>query len=427
MSNITIDNISGSKIITHRTPIIVLRDVPLSYLIPIKTKKSIVYEVNTRRLIRDLERRLKFIYQFIPVGQINGSNKKTYTVLMANRDIFQTANNYEMIIDNIWIGKTNNGNGQISTTLGVIYKEKESKELNQYPVFPQSFMFRIKQSNQNKSSVSLEDDMYGSVDGMTNDESDIEIYQDLYTNSTRGSWGLIKNKFDVDGKHLKMVDPSGNMRELYIPRYVRPNDVISGYDGNSDDYDKKVFFNAQGEITSDSNCVPPSENMNKMYIDECNGTKTKIAGSANPYNIIAHDSSDIMFRFTDADNQKSNVKNKNKYQDKKILKHGGKLVLREKDEPWFTDREIVGDVANHIDAHKITGLSDSSFDDADSMKYISTCKTQNPKAGYSRYQKMKNCKETFVGSEEEVVNNTNNIILYGLCLLLIILLIYKKM
>ena len=42
---------------------------------------------------------------------------------------------------------------------------------------------------------------------------------------------------------------------------------------------------------------------------------------------------------------------------KKILRKRKKLVLKEKENPWYLDCDIVGDAINTESPHKVTGLS----------------------------------------------------------------------
>ena len=145
------------------------------------------------------------------------------------------------------------------------------------------------------------------------------------------------------------------------------------------------------------------------------------------------------------------------------------IILREKDEPWFTDPEIVGDIAIYDNPHTVTGhhntleMTDSEIYDAieelrpkgslgalrgDSetlvligtfdgdtdevnMPFSSDCLV-DPVVGYSRYDKLKKCLNeegrNGMGRLLEPMDaepNYNNFIMGVICIIILILLVYK--
>jgi hypothetical protein len=156
-----------------------------------------------------------------------------------------------------------------------------------------------------------------------------------------------------------------------------------------------------------------------------------------------------------------------------------RIVLREKDEPWFTDPFVVGDVAEYDDPHTVTGhnetleMTDSELyetierlkpkgsigtmtGDADTIVLIGTFdggtdeinmpynqdivdQTCDPSTiiGYSAYDKLQKClgnraglkksdsMENFDGQSNEHDQNYNNYIMMAICIIIIVLMMYR--
>lgn len=409
---ITIENIFGSSNVDINTPIIILRNVSTEYLIRVNEIKldSIVYNVNTDRLHKYLEKTVQFIHRFAPVGQIvaplNSDKKYPYTVMLANTRFIHVANTFEPIKKNIWVGVVRKNN-KISRTLGTIASIGVP---DPYPVFPEAFL-------------------------KLND-GDEYVGDDTYSDKSYGRWELDLYKFNVDKSHFKMIDSTGNISDMYIPKAVVPSDVIDVGYGN-DKYKRKVYFTTQGVIVSDSNCVPPNDNMNKMTINECNATSSHVVGVSDE--IEANDVLD----YNDSADFKvvRKVPYKPDVRMDRLFSKGKQLVLREKDEPWFTDSDVVGSMASITDAYKITGI-DLSRDPRTSLHilngtidgdenetnkpFISDCKGLTK--GHSRYEQAKNCFEAFDSEnsdDSEYINRVNNIVLYVMCLLILLIISYR--
>lgn len=484
---IIIEDIFGSNDITINTPIIFLHNVSKEYLIPTDTySKNNIYNVNIDKLYNKLEYKIEFLDRYSPVGQIKATwtaDKQLYTIPMANTRIFQVTNSYKNIGNNNWIGIIKKGN-QVSRTLGTIYSETTPNIA--YPIFPTSYLTK------------LDTDNY-----MTNAE--FVNYSDIFSDERYGKWILNTYKFNVDKSHIKMIDTMGDISNMYIPKSVKrdvtPKDVLDiGY--GDDKYDRKIFFSAQGDIENNANCNPPLDNSGRMSINECNGQ------SFNMNYITAHDDDQLSSSLDNANydkfydshqqtrsknnlNKKTNRKSRsqkieritgqkpshiNQYEksnkimdcsdnsnDSLELEEGHNLVLREKDEPWFENTDIVGHLANvekpymvYKDGHNdnkinrlimpLDGTPDRMIDNENQKDYISNCIGSDPAPGYSRYEKDKNCKnnngeysnsksndsslieqfDPFKYSPDKSTEYVNNTILYALCIILIMLIIYKK-
>ncbi|VBB18413.1 hypothetical protein YASMINEVIRUS_876 [Yasminevirus sp. GU-2018] len=453
---ISVEDIFGSSNININTPVIILRNVSREYLIPIT---NVVAELNTERLHRDLGHRIQFIDRFVPIGQISTINplaykkssapkKREYVVPMANIRIVHTTNTFEEVRDDVWIGVVRK-NDKESRTLGTIASRGSPK--TEYPVFPSTFL---------KRDTSQPEDA----------DVESEMYRDVYSDDVYGRWTLNLYKFNVDKTHLKMIDSTGGISSMYIPKPVVPSDVVDvGY--GDDNYKRKVYFTAQGAIVSDSNCVPPRDNMNKMTLNECNATASRVNGvpySVNLEGIYANDDDQLALNLNESAEFMTNEpkrrrsrgsQNQQVSQDVKMssapytsalsktFKRGRKLVLREKDEPWFTDSDVVGSVASVTDPHKVTGIVDGTpigtiigildgDEDETEAPYSSPCVGNEPSTGYSRLQKAEKCSgkrtknrnENFEGesdSDASYMEHVNNVIMYVMCVIILLLLVYK--
>lgn len=422
---IEINDILGSNKITINTPIIILKNIPKRYLVPYDRKSPIldyrihgdIYYVDTVKLQDDLTHRIQFIERFIPVGQVDlHEGAKTYNMIMANTQIIPVTNNYEEIKKNVWVG-TIRKNDKISTSLSTIYSESKPKLM--IPVFPKSY---IKKSDMNQ-------------DEMRNSKSkEYYAYSDIYSDNSYGRWIINKYKFNVDKSHLKMIDTTGEISDMFIPLAtlppVTPDNILDDNQNDSDKkFSRKVYFTTQGDISSDPNCIPPRDNMSGMTINQCNGI----------------DEDDLLLaNFTTSDTTMDRlVSNQTIYESKKqknnLLSDAEKsLILKEKDEPWFTKTSIVGDAASNPRPHKITGQCMATdrtvFEDSvygnikeTQQSFDSDCAVNQPIIGYSRSQLDRKCRgiENF-DSEEYDMEYFNNSVMYIICIVIIMLLIYRK-
>ena len=110
--------------------------------------------------------------------------------------------------------------------------------------------------------------------------------------------------------------------------------------------------------------------------------------------------------------------------------------MREKNDPWFTEFDIVGSVANITDPHKVTGI-----DDGAPIKIRTTCNMNNNEfyvypcvkmrgeidqlIEHPQSQKNKNQYNENFETESSYMNYVNNIIMYIICIIVILLLGFK--
>lgn len=363
-NNIIITDIFGSKQISNDTPILIIRNLPLSYLTPHDedtteyARSEGIYNINIDKLHNSLEKKVQYINIFIPIGQVKINEKYGDTIfdtLLANTKLIMTTTNYIKLCKNEWIGIINKKDGSSLKSLSTIHSQ--NKPEYQIPVFP-------------KSAIKI-------VDYMN------KPYYDLYINAKCMKNGYrILNQYYFSGVQHKMIDTSGEIRSMYIPE-------------SSGETNRKVYYTTQGSVNSDTNCV---SNDNDISINECNGTVNN----------------DVIFGLK---NKKSDWFNKKKT-----------LVLKQRDEPWFLDANIVGDVLHTTDPHKVTGAVkvigtiDDNTDEIN-MPFTSDCEDGELNKGYSRLDKYKKC----VKSTEHYENmEGDNTILYSILSILILIFIIKR-
>jgi len=362
---IYINDILGSNNININTPIIILSNVPKKYLIPIDNS-SPIYNIDIDSLQNDLDNRYQIIDRFVPIGQIyiSDKNKKLFTILLANTQIIPLTQNFEEVDNNIWVG-TLRRNNKINRSLGTI--ASYTKPMISIPVFPTSFLKKIDQ------------------DDLTQPE--FNIYRDIYSDETYGRWIINTYKFninyDTNKTHLKMIDSSGEISNMIIP--------LSNTDTKYNQKNQKIYFTAQGIIPESISIMPNDDD--SMLIQ----------------NILP------------------NVQNSNDIfspKKSKLMKTDNNLILREKDEPWFTDSSIVGSVASNPHAHKITGYDQFDENNAPTQ---SDCISSTPVIGYSRFDIENKCRDTNIEKFDTNIDMDyiNNSIMYVMCFLIILLLLYR--
>lgn len=403
-TQIKLYDIFGSTMITLKTPIVILRNVSPEYLsIPeFKNDDGIIlddvgiYNINIDKLHNDIGHYYTFIDRFTPVGQVYSDgevSERLFTIILANTYIFNLATQYKEISRNIWVGYYSKSDVN-SRTISCIYSIGSPQ--TKYPVFPSSYLKK--------------------VDTDADDEDTYKIYSDLFVTKQSGKWVFDTLKFNMDKTRLVMIDSAGSISNMYIPKPVTPKDVIDiGY--GDDSYDRKVYFTTQGSIVGDSNCVPPLNNMNKMNINECNGMGSHNIGTKNnvdtEYSINAHDDDQLSLGMNDI--AITDISSNTRTKKGKTFSKGKNLVLREKDEPWFKNREIVGDAANTAHPYRVfpsldslddtNGKNDNQYDNQNNALNSGGCNTQY---GYSRYEQAANCHALNNINNINNVNNTNN-------------------
>jgi hypothetical protein len=182
MDNIILTDIDGLYNIDIRTPIIIVHNISIEYLIHVYNN---VYNVNTRKVYNLIKHQLCFFNKFIPIGQIKKNTTSLYNIVYANINIFQYASIYKEIKQNIWIGIKTHYNityQTIGTIMSITYPKQK------YPVFPINLLV--------KRNFKLNN-----------------IYKDIYSDMSYGTWKLD----NINTTKFKMIDSSGNYNTMNVP------------------------------------------------------------------------------------------------------------------------------------------------------------------------------------------------------------------
>lgn len=370
-------DIMGSKKIHIDTPIIYINKISTKYLL--NTEFPNVYWIDINKLYNDFEKKINIINEFIPIGQIyiDITKNKFFSTLMANNNIIPTSKSFEQIHNNIWFAYIKK-NDTIVRSLGTIISK--TTPCISIPVFPNVFL----QKN------IIDDEIH-------------YMYKHLYSHKKYGKWMLNKFSFNMDKSNINIIDSTGEINNMFIP--ISSNDTQTDLDNN---FNRKVYFTTQGSIIIDPNCIShnPHKTMSGLNINECN-LKANDDGSLD-------------------NNVSTGFSNKKKT-----------IILKEKNDPWFLDHNIMGDVLHTHNPHKVTGLINYDHVDEINMPTDSGCVTDKHIIGYSMDDKKNKCFgiEQFSSSHGtanstetnfDIINNYNNYIVCIMCILIVILLLYRK-
>lgn len=395
-NEIKLVNVMGSEYIDIETPIIVANIGP-EFLISVD-KKNNIYRINMKRIYDVIQERVEFIYQFTPVSHIKLRNysPKQINVLLANKRLIPHTTSFQRV------GKTNDWYGiikkrnTIAKSLGTF--RSLTKPSHEVPVFLSKY---IKEYN-----------------------SDTDVDFHIHTNKKYGNWTINKYAFELDTSKINMIGPTGTISKMFIP--VTPHDLqLDTVTGKEGKFNRKTYFTAQGNIVSSTNCVAPTENMNKMTLNECNSVEVAANDDGSlSLNETISGYSDIGFN----DNHNKNKNHKN----------NDSLVLKEKDEPWYLNHNIIGNGVEIANPHKVTGTVNSLrrglgtvYGDSNEINspFITDCKLDNV-TGHSRLHKHNRCLgiEGFDGDNEDIDDNVNynNYIVLSLCIIILFIIYFRK-
>jgi len=381
-----ITDLSGSRNISENTGIISM-NIPPNYLIQIING---IYAIDIAKIQQELKTTVSFIYNFIPVGYVEippEYGNKRIKILLANTMIIPTTKTYEQVSQNLWAGVIKKG-GHTNKSLGLILSSTQPTQL--IPVFPRKFMIRV--SKENSSHM-------------------------IFSNESYGYWNINSHLFNSKRtsitKRLNSSDKESNTTSFL-------KDV---FDKKPKAYDQKVYFTTQGEITSDMNCVNPKENMGLMTLQECNGHFDGMDMN-NGDNMMYVLDNDLTSSLEHSGDKKKNTKKRT-------------LVLKENDNPWFLNEQIVGELAKMKNAHMATGPHSSKY--GPFLFYGDHDETQHPfndptncsnTIAHSRADHNRKCQERDSDDDLEHFssssNRSNDMIIWFICMTLIILLIYRS-
>ena len=316
-------DLTGSDKPSSDSPLIYCTGIPHLYLIPCDTTDQSPYNVDIVKLHGLLEKVAQYIYNFLPIGQIQPQSPYTFDLILANTQINPIATQFEQVVPNHWVGMVHR-QSMVSRTVGTIYSHTMPRV--QVPVFPENFLKRSNQTN------AIQD----------NHRNTATIYRDLATHPKYGKWHIDTYAFNMNKKNVQIIDSTGNLGNMALP--VMPNDLIESSDmRDTFKTNRKVYYAAQGGILTDSNCQDHIDDLADQSINQCNAT-VRIA-------------------------KRTSSKPRSSKQSDDWFDRRQTIVLRENQEPWFTNSLIVGNASNLADPHKITGavhLIDTDLTDPDS-------------------------------------------------------------
>jgi hypothetical protein len=354
-----------------------------------------IYDLDIEKLQNDMINDYEFIGEFISLGQYKLKNKNNNVVILANTRIIPITNTFEKIKDNVWYGVMKKNN-KINKSISVIYSYGYP---NIYiPVFSSTFLRRIEDIDgvvmmDDINSIENDEDISKNIGNMSVESTDDDDYKTLFTIKEYGKHALNKYRFNT----------------------------------TSINANRKVYINAQGNIISDVNCITPFENVNKRSLNECNAFQSY---------------DDLELNEQVDDDMNSFGKNRKKT---KWFKKGETIVLKENDEPWFLNSNIVGDAHHMEEPHKITGRNDMNMlefnelldnDQQINMPYKSSCNDNETSIGYSRLDKLNKCKknkniEHYDDDQQEQIQylydfNTIVVIVLSFVFILLLIIAFKK-
>lgn len=469
--------------ISINTPILNI-NIGYALLKPINkngNSKDYIFKVHIKK-VRDILRRdhghmfeePNHVNDYVPVGQVDirykgdrsSSADPNISIILANTRVVPLSKQYRKIRNNVWVAEATIS-GTRMRSIGTIYSKTIPTDT--IPVFPVSYFKKV---------------------------SDNEPNYDVYSDRAYGRFTLNDNALNIDKKNLRMINSTGDISLIPSNTFVpqTPGELYgSDMSGMDERFNRKVYFTTQGSIANDPNCVKPRDNMMKNNQMECNGIATTI----NSIEPMANDNDDLRmnervdgsnsieeFNSSSDDSQSSDntqyselqyseLQYSNNTVREVLTSRERQLILREKDEPWFTDPEIVGDIAVYDDPYTITGhnntfeASDEElYDIIDELKpkgslgvlqgdsdtlvligtidgdteeinapFSSDCK-MDPVIGYSRYDKLQKClgnsdrnglgkiMENFDSNGIEEYNS-NNTIMWVMCFIILTLMVYR--
>lgn len=392
------------------------------------------------------------------IADINGSDQPYLPIILANTRVVPVTKEFRQIRPNIWVGEASINTNTKMASLGTLYSTTYPDV--DVPVFSISYLTRV---------------------------PDSELNYSVYSDKLYGSFVLNDTALNIDKLNMRMINSTGDIVMSDMPNMPNRSDppMTPGrlFDDSSTSirsYNRKVYFTAQGSIAADDDCVKPISNMMKNHLMECNAVGTGMPSAVND----SHDTNASVSNTADDNRTEHMTDTKDDRAFGRVMGEKEKrIVLREKDEPWFTDPFVVGDVAEYDDPHTVTGhnetleMTDSELyetierlkpkgsigtmtGDADTIVLIGTFdggtdeinmpynqdivdRDCDPSTiiGYSRYDKLRKCLGNRAGlkrsassdspksmenfDQSNADNDYNNYIMMAICIIIIVLMMYR--
>lgn len=412
-SELIITDILGSEIINNNTPLIIISASSVSleqYLNLVTTiDSSKIYKLNHELLVKNistLSDKLPSsfnITNFIPVGDICSSTR-IKSIVLANKYILPTTNKFRKVGNlaglTFWVGYLKRKDKE-SRTLGVCTTTNNNPPDHRVPVLPRSYLIKM-------------DFPTGKVAG--NELNILNIKSD-------GLWMILRHKFTRGNNNFKLIGLNG--------KYLSSdNNKLQLKEGNTTN--QNVSYNVQGELVMGNMCITTNDNK-EVYLEKCS---KKSGQKWSPYNGNYISMMDNKFNTCLSVGNRNNIvasecdpRKESEWTQQDIdgadianytwpTAKGKTVVLVEKDDPWFLNKDIVGNVTHVPHKFSVSAPYDTSQAHTSESKYNKT--PTDFIRGYSYAEQAKNI-EGFGDTENN--NDTFSIIL--LIIIILILFIVK--
>lgn len=326
LTRLNVTNILGGRDIDNDTPfIIVSSDNIEKFLSPIKfCNPHTIYRIKYREFVKYVQRKGVHsidMRNFMPIGDLC-SDKRINSLLLANRHIVPTTNNYRNIGKMnglyMWVGFIRR-QGAESRSIGVVTTKTKYSPKYFIPVLPRMYLIKMD---------------FGSGFIRGNDFDILSVKSD-------GLWIMTRNRFRAGSLYYGDLNPSSSSRES--KKKIGKN------------YDKdftKLMYNEHGQLLLNDKCITVDkygklklrscgENKSQQwlrsgndYVSMYNNQFNKCIGTSSSGGLILknyHPKTD----WDGFDRQSEGV-----VEDWESVK-GKTMVLRDRNNPWFLDKKIL--------------------------------------------------------------------------------------
>ena len=407
-----ITNILGSRIIDNDTPFIIIYCDDMSkFLDKLKfVNPYTIYRTNITRLTDYIkQRKIEFdISIFSPIGDIC-SDRKITKILLANKHIVPCSSAYKYIgklgTSVLWIAEMKRKTIQ-SRSIGIILTNNMTPPSFETPVVPKSYLINMD---------------FGQSLLKGNDFNILNVRSD-------GLWILIRDKFNTiqkwDTRDFKYISRKGN----YLSVADDDSENIKLLPENS--RNQKITITDDNQLMINNKCLEVTGS-GKVVLKKCNSSNSqKWVSNGNNFISIANnvenkcigydENGDIILQqcenvsWTKQNDDSNNVTDNNWASIK-----GKTLVLKNRDNPWFTNEKIVKNI-EYFQPPMPKPIG--SYDD-----YTPSVVKCGPKENRISYDDINiHCKEPFQQKKKKKKKNTSsNFIILLLVIILLIVIIIK--
>jgi hypothetical protein len=333
LTELEITDILGSNNINNNTPFLIVSYKHIQkFLVKIWSHNNYnIFSINYKKLvkyIKKIDNRYIDIDNFIPVGNLC-SNIPITSIILANKYTVSTSQKYKKVgrINNLvlWTAHMKRKDTKLRS-IGVVVTNGKNPPNFKTPVLPRSYLIKMEFPP---------NDVVGNEFNILNYKKD-------------GLWIISRSKFSKLTDSFKLL----SLDNKYLSSY---NNTLQVRD--SDSTNQNISYNAQGELVMDDMCIEAGDNVklskcnkknnqkwipyNGNLLSSLNGKFSSCLGVKNnklitkKCNLLSD--SDWDFQNTDF----PDVRNYNWAKTK--IKPDTNITLVNRDDPWFINKDIVGD------------------------------------------------------------------------------------